>query len=169
MIFLSQRSKSKQSPLSLEDCYINGKFDIFVYINYELNDEFFKLRKNFLHDEFIASLYSDDKSSKTQRVHTRSVKKHKTLIRTDDGDLREITYKDTIWYLLYVSNTSMTLRLRDLFRRRFRIPYHSFLELYDEVKENELFSRWTKNDAVGDPPSNLKLLMLGFSRYVGRS
>ena len=39
----------------------------------------------------------------------------------------------------------------------------------DEIQEHDIFKRWTRVDAVGDPPSNLKLLLLGALRFIGRN
>ena len=41
-------------------------------------------------------------NSKRVRVYTRRVKKYFLQVRTDDGGLREIRLKDTLWYMLYV-------------------------------------------------------------------
>ena len=56
-----------------------------------------------------------------------------------------------------------------LFRNRFRIPYESFLSLSEEVMNNPMFARWTRSDAVGDTPMNVKLPPLGCLRYIGRA
>ena len=60
-------------------------------------------------------------------------------------------------------------KLKKIFRTRFRIPYFYFIELYDEMSKHEIFSRWHHSDALGESPSNLKLLILGSLRYIGRS
>ena len=56
-----------------------------------------------------------------------------------------------------------------MFRIRFWIPYCFFEELSHDISNHEIFSRWSYSDAVGAPPSNLKLLLLGSLRYIGRS
>ena len=55
------------------------------------------------------------------------------------------------------------------FRNRFRLPYSSFIELADEIHEHESFNRWRCSDCTGEQPSNIKLLLLGSLRYLGRS
>ena len=98
----------------------------------------------------------------------RSVKKHRVLVRDSDGTLRELKPEDTLWYLLYVENPPHNERMSKLFKLRFRMPYSSFLELTDELSVHPIFERWQKCDAVGDKPSNMKLLLLGALRYIGR-
>ena len=56
-----------------------------------------------------------------------------------------------------------------MFRTRFRVPYSYFVELSNDIYENDIFSRWRNTDATGQPPSNMKLLLLGSLRYLGRS
>ena len=55
-----------------------------------------------------------------------------------------------------------------LFRNRFRFPYKSFLSLSKEVMNDPMFVMWTRSDSVGDKLMNVKLLLLGFLRYIGR-
>ena len=91
----------------------------------------------------------------------RSIKRHKLMVRHEDGSLREIRPVETLWYLLCVPNPPTSERMSKLFRLRFRLPYQSFMSLSDEMQEHDMFQRWTRVDAVGDPPSNLKLHLLG--------
>ena len=96
-------------------------------------------------------------------------KKHKLLVRSDDGSLRSLTPTDTLWYLLYVKSPPRDDRLKSIFRTRFRIPYSYFIELSNDIINHEIFSRWRNPDATGQSPSNIKLLLLGSLRYIGRS
>ena len=75
----------------------------------------------------------------------------------------------TIWYRLYVNNPLLDERMEKLFRVRFRLPHALFLQLADDLSKHELFSRWNNPDCTGSSPSNLKLLLLGSLRYLGRS
>ena len=111
----------------------------------------------------------EDSSSKRVRVHTRSRKKHLLLVRTDDGGLREILPKDTLWYNLYIKEPPRNKRIADLFRRRFRLPYASFLTLLDNIKQHPSFVEYTRVDCVGYKSTELSLLLLGSLRYLGRS
>ena len=49
------------------------------------------------------------------------------------------------------------------------MPYSSFQVLADSIASNHLFERWTREDATGAKPSNMKLLLLGCLRYMGRA
>ena len=63
----------------------------------------------------------------------------------------------------------MNERMHKLFCNRFRVPYSMFLDIANDINNHELFSRWQNTDATGDSPSNIKLLLLGSLRYIGRS
>ena len=105
----------------------------------------------------------------TTKRESRSVKRHKLLVRDNDGSLREIRPEDTLWYQLYVNQPPQDERMAKLFRNRFRLLYESFLTLSEEVMNDPMFVRWTKSDAVGKKTMNVKLLLLGCLRYIGRS
>ena len=105
----------------------------------------------------------------TTKRKSRSVKRHKLLARDNDGSLREIRPEDTLWYQLYVNQPPQDERMAKLFRNRFRLLYESFLTLSEEVMNDPMFARWTRSDAVGEKPMNVKLLLLGCLRYIGRS
>ena len=108
-------------------------------------------------------------NSKGARVHTRRVKKYFLQVRTDDGSLRQITPKDTLWYLLYVKEPPRNNRIADLFRRRFRLPYGCFLTLLDHIKQHPSFCAYRRVDCVGYRSTELSLLLLGSLRYLGRA
>ena len=158
-------------PLTLQDCLVNGNISLSRYYYY---------RKQY--DNYSEAIEREDThwSKKRKRrivvgepkainKRQRSVKRHKLMVRDDDGSLREIRPVDTLWYLLYVSNPPTSGRMSKLFRHRFRLPYQSFLSLNDEIGKHDIFKRWTRVDAVGDPPSNLKLLLLGALSFIGRN
>ena len=56
-----------------------------------------------------------------------------------------------------------------------QIPYHQadFLDYsvedFAEIIAHLVFARWTRTDAIGLSPSNIKLLLLGTLRYIGRA
>ena len=97
------------------------------------------------------------------------MKQHKLIVRDIDGSLRDIRSVDTLWYLLYAANPPTSHRMANVFRLRFRLPYQSFLNLSEKIEHHELFKLWTRVDTVGDAPSNLKLFLLEFLRFIGRS
>ena len=108
-------------------------------------------------------------SIRKKRKALRSCKSHGIYVRDDDGSLREIMPTDTLWYLLYVVQAPANERLHQLFRIRVRMPYDSFISLSHELMSHSSFIRWTRCDAVGKQPSNIKLLLLGCMRYIGRA
>ena len=111
----------------------------------------------------------EDPSTNFKRNRERSVKRHKVFVRDTDGHLREVTPEDTLWYQLYVAQPPKSERMLKLFRLRFRMPYSSFVKLSDEISNHPIFERWTRTDASGCNPSNIKLLLLGTMRYIGRA
>ena len=80
-----------------------------------------------------------------------------------------MTPLNPVWYLNYVSHPKPEVKKwAALFRRRFCMPYESFLELVDMVKDSNLFDRWKKTDCCGKPSSPIEVLILGALRYIGR-
>ena len=132
--------------------------------DFKLKMKLFQIRSKRKFQDVEPSIQSDGSSGSD-----RSVKKHKLFVRSDDGTLRVLTPRDTLWYLLYVKNTIQDERLKKIFRTRFRVPHYYFNQLSDDIAAHESFSRWKNSDAVGDNPSNVKLLLLGSLRYLGRS
>ena len=167
-------------PTTFQQCFVDDEFSLPHYILYRRNRDFedqqFKhmmdilssRRKRKLNDLSIGNISSDSTVSSTTSS-LRSVKKHKLLVRADDGSVRALTPTDTLWYLLYVKTPPQDNRLKNIFRTRFRIPYSYFMELSDDIYDHEIFNRWKNKDATGEPPSNIKLLLLGSLRYIGRS
>ena len=157
-------------PLTLTDCLINGRINIPRYYWYKRRQ-----------DHYLRNLRSSDNARRRKRKKQhfnnkpvvrrkarRSIKKHLLIVRDSDGNERELKPEDTLWYLLYVANPPYNDRMSKLFRLRFRMPYSSFLQLSDEISVHPIFQRWRNCDAVGERPSNIKLLLLGALRYIGR-
>ena len=74
------------------------------------------------------------------------------------------------WWSMYVELPNLQLqKFHHKFRRRFRMPYEQFLKVLEDMKDEELFCRWSNAcDAVGQQASPLELLLLGSLRYLGR-
>jgi DDE superfamily endonuclease len=113
-------------------------------------------------------------SSIRPRRH-RSKKKEPYLRRDDDGNIVTVEPRHSTWYWMYAAPVNVnTPKFKSQFRRRFRMPHSSFLDLVKMVKEdtNEdgilTFGRWQTTDAVGVPASPIELLILGSLRYLGR-
>ena len=51
----------------------------------------------------------------------------------------------------------------------FCMPYDTFISLSNEIKHHDIFNHWLCRDGSGEPPSNMKLLLLGELHYVGRA
>mmetsp|Transcript_29947 Transcript_29947/g.34790 ORF Transcript_29947/g.34790 Transcript_29947/m.34790 type:complete len:155 (-) Transcript_29947:485-949(-) len=139
-------------PSSLRDCIVNGKIDV---------NRWFALRRKRRYANshaILQSIIDRHRRRSTEpveevlikRQHYRSVKKYKILVRDSaNGGTREIKPTDTLWYLLYIETSPRNSRLLKLFRQRFRLPHHSFLELANEISQHKLFARWSSGDCTG--------------------
>lgn len=148
-------------------CYTDGRFDVTKFIN---------LKRKQRDDEFedAAHLlttkdYDDDDWGANDPPTAEERKKRKKRIilarRTEDGELEAILPTETMWYHMYVScPNDQDKRFLHKFRRRFRLPYHSWLEFVEDAKEGNWFPRWM----AGKDSSPLELLILGAFRYLGR-
>ena len=161
-------------PLSFRDCLVDGRIDVSRYMVYsqslqieEETDELEELihlnsRKRYNESSTISS-------NKKARKATRSTKRHPILCRADDGTLREATQEDSTWFRLYIATPPVGERLLKQFRNRFRLPYNDFISLCNDLLRNELFNRWSYGDASGIKSCDIRLLLLGTLRYLGRA
>jgi len=79
---------------------------------------------------------------------------------------------ESSWYNLHIDDPSLDLpRFHLKFRKRFRMPHASFLELVETGNNNDRFARWKdgKKDAVGNPCAPLALLFLAALRCLRRA
>ena len=156
-------------PLTLTDCLVNGQIDTVRYTYYRRRIDDMQ-NSNYIISNITSKKRRIDALPTTRKLNAkRSVKRHKLFIRDDNGQLSELTSKDSHWYQLYVQSSPRNTRLAKHFRRRFRLPYANYIALADDVEHDELFERWTGKDATGKEPSNIKLLVLGALRYLGRA
>ena len=157
-------------PLTLQDCVVNGEIHLARYYYYRRRlDSNYQILQHQQNRRRMKrrGVTSDDAICKKRKI-VRSVKKHILQVRNKDGSLRPLTPEDTLWHILYVANPPTSTRMLNLFRLRFRMPYSSFIELSNCILDHPIFERWTKTDAVGCKPSDVKLLLLGTLRYIGR-
>ena len=156
-------------PLTFRDCLIDGCIDVAKYMIYSQSiieeetldiEEFSNTNKRKCYDQ-------DSVTSSNKKA--RSTKQFLILCRTDDGSIREATFEDSTWYRLYIQVPPVGKRLLKIFRKRFRIPYSEFVSMCNDIKKHELFDRWAYTDAVGVQPSDIRLLLLGTLRYLGRA
>ena len=123
------------------------------------NDFLYKRRK----------ITNDANELESRRDRTpKSVFRHPMMIRNDDGSTSEMKPKDSLWQILYISNPPQSRRQKKIFRNRFRIPYDMFLDIVEQISQEDEFSQWTRKDACGIQASPLPLLLLGFFRFSGR-
>ena len=157
-------------PLSLRDCLVDGQIDLAKYRVYSkrtYGNDF--IDTNGMMKNMKRKANAKPCGPKKRKRYKRSVKRHPILLRTEDGNLRDVTFTDSTWYCLYILSPPEGKRLNDIFRRRFRVPYSEFLKIADEIIKHELFARWTRNDCVGNKPTDYRLLLLGSLRYIGRA
>ena len=156
------------TPLSFKDCFVDGEVDINRYWNYKRR----RGRKTNA-SQILTAIIKKTRKRKIDEplvynCRTRSVKKHKLMYRDDDGNLKEFTTSHTLWYLLYVNQEPQNKRQRNNFRNRFRMPYASYLDLAKMISDHELFHRWESLDGANHNSSDIKILLLGSLRYLGR-
>ena len=111
-----------------------------------------------------------DARSVTSNRSRRSVKKRNTLLYRDtDGTVKPLKWDKSLWYLNYLENPRPgDSKWNDKFRKRFRMPHESFVELGMMAEACPKFDRWKKKDAVGQRAAPTRLMLLGALRYLGR-
>jgi hypothetical protein len=164
MLFQTASYALWNHPTSLLDCYTNGRFD---------STKWLKQKQRRHDDEYINVLDLQNNNSNDPPTQHERKKRQKHIIlarRSEDGELEEaIPPKESMWYNLYIACPQVQdARFLKKFRRRFRLPYNSFLEFVEDAKENEWFPRWQSKDCTGCESLPLELLILGAFRYLGR-
>ena len=132
-------------------------------------------------DEWMEALAEEDEAEEERKQKRdarsvasnrskRTVKKHNTLLYRDtDGIVKPLTWNKSIWYLNYIENPRPSeKKWNEKFRKRFRMPYESFIELGMMAEASPKFDRWKKKDAVGQRAAPTRLMLLGALRYLGR-
>ena len=81
-------------PLSLTDCLVNGQIDTVRYTYYRRRKDDIQ-NSNYIISNITSKKRIFDALPTSKKLNTkRSVKRHKLLIRDDDGQLIEQTLKD---------------------------------------------------------------------------
>jgi hypothetical protein len=99
--------------------------------------------------------------------------------RLANGDIQQLSPLQSTWYNLYCRGeeigTSLIPGFAEKFRKRFRMPYGSYLDLVtlcqeDSMRDNGHLKRWQpgKASVEGKPCTPLELLVLTALRYLGR-
>lgn len=135
---------------------------------------FYRKRKYFLrqqnNDDYIILGDLDEETfDSSSYASCKSRRKKQRLMKfiDDEGNIVSITPKSTSWYFTYILNPQLESPLfHARFHRRFCLPYNSYIELLQQVKEHELFKTWhdDSHDAIHEPASPITLLLLGSLR-----
>ena len=152
-------------PLTLRDCLVDGQFDLARYKLYARKVYESEYDEKTILNSRKRQRYESE--SKARKI-IRSVKRHHIQVTNKDGSMRNLTFKDSTWYNLYINSQQDSNRKLKKFRQRFRLPYSEYLKMIEELKQNSHFLRWMKKDCIGNDPSDIRLLLLGTLRYMGR-
>ena len=97
----------------------------------------------------------------------RKRRQRKVKYQNDNGEYVILQPHQTFWAAYYVVSPDIEDSLYHVkFRRRFRLPYDSFLHILALLKEDLRFKRWNKSKTLKN--IKLPLLLLGALRYLGR-
>ncbi|CAB9527088.1 Plant transposon protein [Seminavis robusta] len=168
----------EEDAIGIADCYdgngaiISEKFLQLIQQEDNLDDA---------EESVLQNLYMEDESDGETEVATagasvkskrspRKCKSIKPYYFDNEGTKVILQPKQTVWYYMYVASPTIDCaKWHKKFRRRFRLPYSEFLNLFDKVESHDkYFRRWKSKDAVGKESSPLELLLLGALRYLGR-
>ena len=88
------------------------------------------------------------------------------------GNRSIMTYKHSVWWQTYILHPQPDYpRWAKVFRSRFRMPYESFIDLFEQCQCSEYFEQWSGtvvHKYNKKKPTSLKLLILCVLRYLGR-
>ena len=124
-------------PLTLRDCIIDGQIDLTRYRLYARR----VYENEYEHSRITNAKKINDDEAESKAKKLRSVKRHTIQVPNKDGTLRNLTFKDSTWYNLYINSPQDSNRKLKIFRRRFRLPYNEFLKMVEDIKEHEFFTR----------------------------
>ena len=138
---------------SLLQHYSNGSFDSRHFLLSRNKRRLFDLN-HYGWDSDSPELEATDDLAKSDPPSRQAKRKRTKRIilarRTEDGTLEAIPPTESLWYLLYVDCPQTgDKRFADKFRRRFRLPYQSYLELVEDARAKNWFPRWSGRDAAG--------------------
>ena len=90
-------SKSLVPPsFTLLDCLVNGKLDVARCIYFRRKQDYIDLDNQCVAISIGKKRKAPCSQDSIKPRKKRSIKKHKLLVRNDDGTLRELTSKDTL-------------------------------------------------------------------------
>jgi len=125
---------------------------------------------------FFPSSTSETHQNPRKRQRSRKMKKRILLVLDDGGCLVEVEldFKQSSWYTMsyvVVAPHTWNRRFMDKFRRRFRMPYESYLELVEICKTKKMKKAFC-TFGVGQAKMQLELSHLHWSSscsFLGRS
>ena len=147
------------SPL-VSSCYeANGELDVNKFLGVSGGASSTRL--------YSESLIEEEECQKSKQKKKRGPK---GSYDEESGKWVKQDPKDSTWYKVYIlsNNCSTIKKNKRKFRRRFRMPHHSFKSLVKLCRDNNWFPKVEKPDAVGQVGAPLELLILGSLRYLGR-
>ena len=99
-------------PLSLRDCIINGEISVRRLMAYRRKLDMEMHHKMLIRRRRNRKLKRDRMDMvEKKRIHRRPVKKHKLIVRYSNGLLHELKPTNTLWFIMYVTNSPRTQRL----------------------------------------------------------
>jgi hypothetical protein len=149
----------------------------------EDEDVFFDLGWNDLYedeDDLEAEEDFTAEQKKRKRPYRSRSQKAVVQYKNDAGVLLPLPPTMSLWYSLFCQDgcKELTPRFEVKFRRRFRLPYDSYIMLLEQIKEDSLlpvsrFKRWRPGSYSIGPSGKqsaapLDLLLLTSLRYLGR-
>lgn len=156
-----------ERPTSLLDCVHEKTLqlvpELLLAYHDRLDDD--REREKLEEAERAASGSPERKKKKQRRspTHSNFMKRN-----PETGALERYLPEDSTWYSLYVAASPQTDAQHKKFRRRFRMPYQSYLNLLEDARIGGWFPNVGKKDATGRAGAPLELLLLGALRYIGR-
>ncbi|KAI2507317.1 Plant transposon protein [Fragilaria crotonensis] len=105
------------------------------------------------------------------------VRQIKTFTDPTSGVVVPMTARHSLWWILYIQDPKVDCpQWNKVFRKQFRLPYQSFLDLLAMIKKDgehcDFFERWHEERPDKQfrkiKASPIELLLLGSLRYLGR-
>ena len=176
---MSLNASSSGKPRSLVQCFDDGKFSDDLFMEYSSSQSALRLHK--LLRRALVRRYSPRRPL-TTTASTPESELLKTTVKKsraprcvwgrldEDGNKCPIPPEKSCWFTMYVDNELLITdkKMKEKFRRRFRLPYVSFLDLVEQCKSHEMFHRWCGKNNNNKRSSPIELLLLGSLRYLGR-
>ena len=127
---------------------------------------------DYLYEEDTLDNHTEEPQQQRQELPKKRRRGKGVAYYVDEAGVRQVLPPTmSSWYCQYLENPQIGNQwFETRFRRRFRLPYTSFVELVELVNSSDFFKRWsqTGHDAIGKKPVPIELLILASLRYLGR-